>query len=135
MALSIMRTALPIGCVVAAMAGVVTVLDVSRCQERHGPCSALFAMPAPDASDRRPDPDEGDGYEERCRDADVDGQEAGILRALGEVTEEADDVIADRRDREALDRLLQPQLEAGALVHGRQQVAVLLLECDIDAGA
>ena len=52
---------------------------------------------------------------------------------MREVADQPDDVVADRRDREALDRLLQPELQLGAPVHRLQHVAVLLLQLHVDA--
>jgi hypothetical protein len=57
------------------------------------------------------------------------------VRAFRRISEQADDVIADRRHRQALDRRLQAHLQLRAPVHGLQQVAVLLLQLDVDPRA
>ena len=59
----------------------------------------------------------------------------GNKRAFDEISEQPDDVVADRRNRETFDSRLQPQLQSRALVHRAQQIAVLLLELHIDPGA
>ena len=62
-------------------------------------------------------------------------RQAGGVQALEDEMGEAGEVIADRRYRQALDRLLQAQLRAHALVHGAEEAVVLALEIDLDAGA
>ena len=56
-------------------------------------------------------------------------------RALGEIADQPDHVIGHCGDRQTLDRLLQAKLQPGAVVHRGEQVAVLLLDLDVDPGA
>ena len=57
------------------------------------------------------------------------------MRALHQIAEQPDHVIAHRADRQALDRGLQPQRQPRALVHRFEQVAVLPLQLDVHLGA
>ena len=54
---------------------------------------------------------------------------------LHQIAEQADHVIAHRGHRQPFHRGLQAQLQAGARVHRLEQIAVLLLELDVDARA
>ena len=51
------------------------------------------------------------------------------------VGNEPDEIIADRDDRQAFDRLLEAQLELGAAVHRGQEVAILLRKRNVDTGS
>ncbi len=58
-----------------------------------------------------------------------------MFGGLEHIVQQARDVVADGRNRKSFDRLLQAKLHPGSLAHGCKQVAVLLFDLDIDAGA
>ena len=63
----------------------------------------------------------------------LDRQPAGLAR-FGRVSHQPDDVVDDRRERQAFDCLLQAQLQLRAPAHGCQQRLVLALALDVHAG-
>ena len=85
------------------------------------------------------DDEEGDQHDQRDADARkdrrIDVDDMGLFAGLEDVAEQADDVVADRSDLQALNRLLHGELCSGVAVHGVEQLLALLLELDIDAGA
>ncbi len=91
-------------------------------------------FPSPDAAHHPPDRQHRDRHEQSGGERNID-RHAFVVRALHQVAEQADDVIADGGDRQAFDRGLQPQLQSRALVHRLEQIAVLPLQLDVDAGA
>src|SRR6185312_16519651 len=69
--------------------------------------AAAADVPAPDAPHDEPDDRHRHRHERRGRDTGVE-MNAGAGDAVEHVPEQADDVIADRGDRQAFDRRLQP---------------------------
>gem|GEM_PF-5615009 len=76
----------------------------------------VVAVLAANAAHGEPDAENDEGYgragQRLRRDLDT-----YAMQKLGEIADEADDVIGDRGDRQAFDRLLQAQLQMGALIH------------------
>ncbi len=60
-----------------------------------------------------------------------DRQFTGVLQALEDISEKADDVISDCRDRKALDCLLQPQTASACVCSWIAGVTILLLDFDV----
>lgn len=55
-----------------------------------------------------------------------------VEHTLEGVSQQAYNIVADSSDREAFDGLLQSQLQLRSLAHSFEDIAVLLLHCDID---
>ncbi len=57
------------------------------------------------------------------------------MKRLQHVADQSQHIIADRRDREPLDRLLQAKLRMAALIERPKQRIVLLSESEVQARA
>jgi hypothetical protein len=87
-------------------------------------------MALTDATHYPGDADERERHHDGCTQSRID-VDTGAMRSLKHKMGKARDVVGDGRHRQPLDRLLQPQLDAPALVHRVKQVPVLILDLDL----
>ena len=75
----------------------------------------FIGMASANATHDEGDRQHGDGHESGGGQSRIDGYQGAFLQALDDISGQPNDVIADRRDGQALDCLLKAQLKESIL--------------------